>query len=563
MILEKINQDFTKNQLFTRILLYITLCIFSVITLYYYLGNPFNIFHFFGLKMVVLSLFIFFLFIALIVYYTIFYDDNNYFFNSKNFFEVVYLFGKSYIFYFFISLLGFYLFSKFFSYLQNKREVTETIINLTSYLFFIICFYILYSGFKYLYTGQKSSKFPFNDFLKLTNELIFSFTCFLKDMYNFLINDISNTNPVFLVFCLIILIVFFFLYLIPKIRLYLILYNGKQLLNEPVYLNKLNTLSRYQDINKDITNTNIFRYIRQQIYDTYDSTFNPNYNKQSYVSESIDNVYNSFFDPDYKKESYLNLGSPSLNHDLNKKIEEIKQDIDVKQLEKMIEENPDLKDTIEKMLNNPDFLKEQLLSISPYKGEFIDNVVDFLNSSKIVTTNKSIYEASNPTISYNFNTIKDKNYNYSISCWVFIDNYDGNQGGENNKSIIKFGNKLNMLFNPYNREILLKVDSCSDDIDNKNCKTKVAFRTNNILFQRWNNFIFNYDSGTLDVFVNNRLISSTPNISPLINNDTISVGDNDGVEGAICNVMYFSTILTKQDINKLFNFFYVSNPPII
>ena len=42
---------------------------------------------------------------------------------------------------------------------------------------------------------------------------------------------------------------------------------------------------------------------------------------------------------------------------------------------------------------------------------------------KFITTNKSIYEASNPTISYNFNTIKDKNYNYSISCWVFIDNY--------------------------------------------------------------------------------------------------------------------------------------------
>ena len=215
------------------------------------------------------------------------------------------------------------------------------------------------------------------------------------------------------------------------------------------------------------------------------------------------------------------------------------------------------------MLNNPDFLKEQLLSISPYKGEFIDNVLDVLNGSKFITTNKSIYEASNPTISYNFNTIKDKNYNYSISCWVFIDNYDGNQGGENNKSIIKFGNKLNMLFNPYNREILLKVDSCSDDIDNKNCKTKVAFRTNNILFQRWNNFIFNYDSGTLDVFVNNRLTSSTPNISPLINNDSITIGDNDGVEGAICNVMYFSNILSKRDINKLYSFFYVSNPPIL
>ena len=75
MVLEKINQDYTKNQLYTRILLYITLTIFSVITIYYYLGNPLNIFHYFGLKMIILSLFISFIFVGLILYYTVFYDD--------------------------------------------------------------------------------------------------------------------------------------------------------------------------------------------------------------------------------------------------------------------------------------------------------------------------------------------------------------------------------------------------------------------------------------------------------------------------------------------------------
>ena len=541
MVLEKINQDYTKNQLYTRILLYITLTIFSVITIYYYLGNPFNIFHYFGLKMIILSLFICFIFIGLILYYTVFYDDNNYFFTSKNFFYVVYLFGKNYLFYFFISLLGFYLFSKLFSYLQNKREITQTITNFLSYGFFILCFYFLYIGFKYIYTGKKNSKFPFNDFSKLISQLFLTFTCFFKDTYNYLINDIYSTNPLFLIIFLVIFTIFSFFYLIPKILIYIILYNGKQLLNEPIYLNNLTHLINYTDLNKDITNTNIFRYISQEIYDMYDSMLNPN----------------------YTNESYVNLGDPSLNYNLNKNIEDIKDNIDPKRLEEMISENPDLKDSIKKMLDNPDFLKEQLLNISPYKGEFIDNIIDLLDGSKIITTNKTLYEASNPTISHNFNTIKDKNYNYAISCWVFIDNYAGNKIGETNKSIIKFGNKLDMLFNPYEKEIILKVDSCSDNTDKSNCKTKIAFRTKNILFQRWNNFIFNYDSGTLDVFVNNRLISSTPNISPLINNDSISVGDNNGVEGAICNVMYFSNILTKQDINKIYTFFYVSNPPIL
>ena len=125
------------------------------------------------------------------------------------------------------------------------------------------------------------------------------------------------------------------------------------MLNEPIYLNNLTHLINYTDLNKDITNTNIFRYISQEIYDMYDSMLNPN----------------------YTNESYVNLGDPSLNYNLNKNIEDIKDNIDPKRLEEMISENPDLKDSIKKMLDNPDFLKEQLLNISPYKGEFIDNVL--------------------------------------------------------------------------------------------------------------------------------------------------------------------------------------------
>jgi hypothetical protein len=72
-------------------------------------------------------------------------------------------------------------------------------------------------------------------------------------------------------------------------------------------------------------------------------------------------------------------------------------------------------------------------------------------------------------------------------------------------------------------------------------------------YQRWNNFIINYYGGTLDIFVNNKLVSSTPNITPLNNIQNAMVGQTDGVYGGIKNVVYYKNTLTKQEINIINN----------
>ena len=57
--------------------------------------------------------------------------------------------------------------------------------------------------------------------------------------------------------------------------------------------------------------------------------------------------------------------------------------------------------------------------------------------------------------------------------------------------------------------------------------------------QKWNKFLINYDGGTLDIFLNDKLLSSSSSIAPYMTLDVVSVGANNGINGGIRNVVYF------------------------
>ena len=44
--------------------------------------------------------------------------------------------------------------------------------------------------------------------------------------------------------------------------------------------------------------------------------------------------------------------------------------------------------------------------------------------------------------------------------------------------------------------------------------------------------------------------------------DNVSVGSSDGLNGAICNVLYYTTALTETQIINNYNLLVFSNPPI-
>ena len=541
--------EYSNNPTYSLFFLYLFLIFFSIITIYFYVDNPFHLYDFLGNNIIFFSLIVIFLFVSSITYYNIYYDNDDIVFTSKNLFNIIFLFGAKLTYYFLLSFFIFYLLKKTFNYVQNSNNVTNTIINIIYVLLFLT---ILYVGFsilmKILY--NKKNNYGLNDFFDLLKNIFIFIPCLIDDIYNYILkNELTKENLIYILFLIVFFVHLFIFYIIPQMYIYILLYDGKQLLNQPIYLNNSNFLITYKDLNKNITNKNIFRYISQKYYDF------------------IDNLLNK--DDDDNIESYINLNDPNLNYEINEIIKDIQDKIDPDNLEKLLNENPELMNSIEQLKTNPDFLKEQLLNWSPYKGEYIDKLNSIFNINNIITTNQPIKDIINTNLYINYKNDIQYNYNYCISCWVFIDNYDGNKPTTTSeKSIIKFGNKLNLLFNAYKKELTLKVKSCitdllNNEINKQKCNTKIAFRTNNILYQKWNHILFNYDSGTLDIFINNKLVSSTPNISPLYIDDGIIVGDENGVEGAICNVMYFSNILNKSEINNLYSFFYAKNPPII
>jgi hypothetical protein len=98
------------------------------------------------------------------------------------------------------------------------------------------------------------------------------------------------------------------------------------------------------------------------------------------------------------------------------------------------------------------------------------------------------------------------------------------------------------------------------DLDSK------TFYEIEIPHQKWNQIVMNYNRNVVDIFVNGNLERSfkmnesvMPEYSGL---DSITVGDDIGVDGAVCNVVYHHHPLNAQDVANSYNLFMNYNPPI-
>ena len=98
------------------------------------------------------------------------------------------------------------------------------------------------------------------------------------------------------------------------------------------------------------------------------------------------------------------------------------------------------------------------------------------------------------------------------------------------------------------------------DLDSK------TFYEIEIPHQKWNQIVMNYNRNIVDIFINGNLERSfkmnesiMPEYSVL---DSITVGDDVGVDGAVCNVVYYHHPLNAQDVANSYNLFMNFNPPI-
>lgn len=152
-------------------------------------------------------------------------------------------------------------------------------------------------------------------------------------------------------------------------------------------------------------------------------------------------------------------------------------------------------------------------------------------------------------------------YHYSLSAWFNINPQPPNTSTAYTKytSILNYGNKPNVQYNGEKNS--LRVITTLEDKNGEKLNEVEIFETKNILYQKWNNIVINYDGGDMDVFLNGELVGSKPGIAPYMRYENVSVGEINGIQGGICNVKYYNHILSKKDIKLTYKLLRDKNIP--
>jgi len=204
------------------------------------------------------------------------------------------------------------------------------------------------------------------------------------------------------------------------------------------------------------------------------------------------------------------------------------------------------------------------------------------------------------------NTSEKYNYQYAISFWFYLDSFPPSTSSAYNKvtNILSYGENPCIRYDAVNNTILVTVKNDGDSrialrksekmyntntnrnmkegFDVSDIKTKIEevktmpiamdlddmgnriiYKQPNVLLQKWNNIIINYNGGTLDVFYNGELVKSAIEVVPYMKFDMLTVGSDEGISGNVANLVYFDKNIDYMNVRTIYNSLYKSNPPII
>ena len=181
------------------------------------------------------------------------------------------------------------------------------------------------------------------------------------------------------------------------------------------------------------------------------------------------------------------------------------------------------------------------------------------NSNQLINEPTVLNNETNLGSFSDVNYVDDKfQYKYAVSGWIYIDSFppETNSSYDEYTSLLNIGDKPNFLFNVTKNKlkIMLKTQDKNESI---------LYETNEFRMQKWNHVIVNYDGATMDIFINNELVSSTPGTIPYNSNTMMTCGTTNGIYGGICNVNYFKEAISRAKITWLYTSVKNLNPPVI
>lgn len=208
----------------------------------------------------------------------------------------------------------------------------------------------------------------------------------------------------------------------------------------------------------------------------------------------------------------------------------------------------------------------------------------------------------------NLNNGDHLNYQYAISCWVYIDALPGstNSSYTTSSTLLTYGDNPCIKYDAPTNSIIITVkqenetpisvvnvthelentissykqsnfkdiqDKIHQSIDKVNTIPviyevdeqghRIIYKHSGVLLQKWNHILINYHGGTLDIFYNGKLVKSSIEVVPYLSYDSLNIGNKNGISGKICNVTYFKNPLDILTINNLYHSMKEKNPPIL
>ena len=186
-------------------------------------------------------------------------------------------------------------------------------------------------------------------------------------------------------------------------------------------------------------------------------------------------------------------------------------------------------------------------SIQLGSGSILQKDAVYLDSKRIIGSRSTLDLKDKIIHGSSFdNTKGDENLqihfvSFKLSFDTFIHQTGESFDGSMEKEIINYDGYPRITFDVYDHTFRVYLKRGIDDTNNctKDESIKV-FETNDFRLQQWNHVQLQYLNGVFDIFINGILVSTTSMKTPCQHDPIISVGDNNGIEGGIKNVIFQS-----------------------
>jgi len=158
---------------------------------------------------------------------------------------------------------------------------------------------------------------------------------------------------------------------------------------------------------------------------------------------------------------------------------------------------------------------------------------------------------------------KHNSYVYAISFWVYVNPMPSQ--GDNYYSILNYGNNPNVMYNTKTNEfiVFMHQTDCFATITDPNSQLDPIYTNPDFPLQKWMNVVLNYNGGRLDVFLNSKLVKTSYEVENCIQYDNLTVGQLNGLNAKICNVIYFNNPVDIITVHNLYNLTKITDVPEI